>query len=77
MISTIKGVIYIKRGIESGEGIELASRVLTNIKKKGAKNSLGSSSLLLLSLLLLISKVLKVSFKLLIILPLKLVIYYL
>jgi hypothetical protein len=71
MIFTIKGMIYIKREVKS------ASRVLTNIMKKGAKNSLGSSSLLLLLLLLLISRVLKASSKLLIILPLKLVIYYL
>jgi hypothetical protein len=70
-------VIYIERGVESGEGIELVSRVLINIKKEGAENSLSSSSLLLLSLLLLISKVLKASSKSLIILPLKLIIYYL
>jgi hypothetical protein len=70
-------VIYIEQGIESGEEVKLASRVLINIKKKGAKNSLSSFSLLLLSLLLLISKVLKASSKSLIILPLKLIIYYL
>jgi hypothetical protein len=68
-------VIYIERGVESGEGVELASRVLTNIKKEGTENSLGSSSLPLLLLLSLISKVLKASSKSLIISPLKLVIY--
>jgi hypothetical protein len=67
-------VIYIKREVELGEGIELVNRVLTNIKKEGAKKLLGSSSLLLLLLLLLISKVLKASSKLLLISPLKLVI---
>ena len=76
-MSTIKGVIYAERGVESGEGVESASRVLTNIKKEGAKNSSGLSSLPLLSLLLLISRVLKASSKSLIILPLKSVIYYL
>jgi hypothetical protein len=70
-MSIIKGVIYIERGVES------VSRVLTNMKKEGAKNLSGSSSLPLLLLLLLISKVLKASSKLLIILPLKSVIYYL
>ena len=69
-MSIIKGVIYIEREIES------ASRVLINIKKEGAKRLLSSFSLLLL-LLLIISKVLKASSKLLIILPLKSVIYYL
>jgi hypothetical protein len=68
-MSTIKGVIYIE------QGVELASRVLTNIKKEGTKNSLGLFSLLLLSLLLLISRVLKASSKSLIISPLKSVIY--
>jgi hypothetical protein len=71
MISTIKGVIYIE------QGVELVSRVLIDMKKEGAKKSLGSSSLPLLSLLSLTSRVLKASSKLLIILPLKLVIYYL
>jgi hypothetical protein len=70
-------VIYIKQGVELGKGVKSVSRVLINIKKEGAKNSLGSSSLLLLSLLLLMSKVLKASFKLSLILLLKSVIYYL
>jgi hypothetical protein len=71
MMSTIKGVIYIERGVES------VSRVLIDVKKEGAKKSLGSSSLLLLLLLSSTSKVLKASSKSLMILPLKLVIYYL
>ena len=74
-MSTIKGVIYAERGVESGEGVELARRVLTDVKKEGAENSLGSSSLPLLSLLLLMSRVLKASSKSLIILPSKSVIY--
>jgi hypothetical protein len=73
-------VIYIKEErVELGEGVKSASRVLTNIKKERAKKSLSLSSLLLLLLLLLllISRVIKASSKSLIILPLKLVIYYL
>jgi hypothetical protein len=70
-------VIYIERGVKLSKGIKLANRVLINIKKEKAKNLLSLSSLLLLSLLLLINRVLKASSKLLIILPLKSVIYYL
>ena len=68
-------MIYIERGVESGEGVESASRVSTNVKKEGAENSLGSSSLPLLSLLSLMSRVLKASSKSLIISPSKSVIY--
>jgi hypothetical protein len=62
--------------VELSKGIKLASKVLINIKKEETKKLLSLFSLLLL-LLLLISKVLKASFKLLLILPLKLIIYYL
>ena len=76
-MSTAKGVICAERGVESGEGVESASRVSTDVKKEGAENSLGSSSLPLLSLLSLTSRVLKASSKSSIISPLKSVIYYL
>jgi hypothetical protein len=71
-------VIYIEeKGIELSKKIELANRVLINIKKEEVKKLLSLFSLLLLLLLLLISKVIKASSKSLIILPLKLIIYYL
>jgi hypothetical protein len=72
----IKEVINIEKRIESGKGIRLINKVLINIKKERIKKLLSLFSLLLL-LLLIINKVLKASFKSLIILSLKLIIYYL
>jgi hypothetical protein len=65
--------------VESELVIELARRVLTNVKKEGADKSVGSSSPLPLPLSLM-SRALKASSKSLLLLsisPLKLAIYYL